>query len=570
MTTAPGNLVRMQSHAVGWRIALIGCVAGLVGCAQGAAAPYFAALEAADSDRPTGDDATPDGGVGPARSWDNSIDAGSAGTDDSRTTKPGSPNCGGTDSDGDGSPDCADACPDDSHKTKPGPCGCGKTDTDEDRDGTLDCDDVCPTDATKQDDEGECGCDVAEADRDADGTPDCTDMCPEDPDKTEAGDCGCGRVDEDRNADGKADCAVFEDGLVAAAFSHSCALGSNAKAYCWGAAGYGRLGSGDGVASNTPVAVVGLTDVVQVSSRGVDDIATSCAVLAAGGVRCWGYGAAGTMGNGSTTAANNSPVAVTGIVDALQVSAGTRHVCAVRSSGAVACWGLGALGRLGNGDSIDASTPVAVQGIDDALQVSASYENTCAARASGKVSCWGDRSYGRIGDGGAVAGSQLTPAMVSGLSDARQVSVGYQHSCAVLASGKVMCWGLRNNARIGDGGPASGNQLTPVAVTGITDATQVSAGYLHSCAVLASGKVMCWGYRVGGRMGDGDSAGGDQATPIAVMGITDAVQVVASYEHSCAKSAKGPVLCWGGNGSGRLGDGTTTVAYAPVKVSALP
>ena len=523
----------------------------LAGCARGAGA----ALEPHRSDARS---AARDAGVeADAAALGVSETCGSLGA----TTEPGA--CPIDPGPSSGPTDAADTATEDDGGT----CEAGEPDADQD--GTPDCGDDCPDDPDKIL-AGVCGCGVADGDRDGDGTDDCDDRCPDDADKTEPGACDCGLPDVDRTGDGDPDCAVQEDAFASAGYAHSCARGSDGKVYCWGAGGYGRLGNGSTADSSTPTPVAGLVDVVQVSNRGMNDRATSCAVLADGGVRCWGYGGRGTIGNGATVTANSMPLAVSGIDDALQVSVGGDHVCAVRGAGAVACWGEGASGKLGNGATSNTSTPVSVQWLGDALQVSAGDQHSCALRATGAVACWGLRDNGRLGDGGDTAGAQSTPAVVSGIDDAVQVSAGYQHSCAVRAAGTVACWGLRTNGRLGDGGATSGNQSTPVTVVGLDDAVQVSAGFQHTCAVRATGAVMCWGYRARGRMGDGATTGGDEPTPVAVSGIADAVQVVAGRAHSCAASAVGVVSCWGDNGNGRLGDGTTVATNSPVPVGALP
>lgn len=441
-------------------------------------------------------------------------------------------------------------------------------DADSDNDGTPDVDDECPDDADKAL-AGDCGCGMPETDSDADGTPDCSDSCPSDTDKLEPGDCGCGRPDTILDGDGNPVCVLAEEALVTAGFSRSCAVGSDRRAYCWGAGNFGQLGNGSTASSTTPVPVTALSNVLQVSSRGFGALEVGCAVLTSGGVHCWGYGALGGMGNNTTVAVNQAPVVVNGLTDATAIAVGSQHVCAARATGEVACWGQGNVGALGNGNTERQTEPVQVQGIADAVQISSGDQHSCAVRASGAIACWGSRTGGRLGDGGAESGNQLTPAVVSGISNGVQVSAGQFHTCAVRSNGTIACWGQRTDGKLGDGGAVSGNQSTPVPVAGIADAVQVSAGGRHSCAVRSTGAVVCWGQSAGGRLGDG-AATGAQATPVTVAGITDAVQVVAGAAHSCAALASGAVHCWGSGASGRLGDGSTGTATVPVAVTGLP
>jgi alpha-tubulin suppressor-like RCC1 family protein len=148
------------------------------------------------------------------------------------------------------------------------------------------------------------------------------------------------------------------------------------------------------------------------------------------------------------------------------------------------------------------------------------------------------------------------------------ISLGGRHSCAVLTDGKVMCWGLNsdgNYGQLGDGTTTTRN--TPVEVSGITSASRISLGYFHSCAVLTSGKVMCWGYNNYGQLGDGTT--NDRKTPVEVSGITNVSSVSLGYSHSCAVLTSGKVMCWGYNYYGQLGDGTTTDRKTPVEVSGI-
>lgn len=363
---------------------------------------------------------------------------------------------------------------------------------------------------------------------------------------------------------------LVEGSIVSAGFYHTCSAQPDGRAQCWGYQVYGRLGDGTNDTRHVPGPVLDLTGVIQVDNQGYDDIAFSCAATSSGKVWCWGNGAAGKLGNDSVTATNRTPVEVVGLSDATQVTVGDGHACALRQGGSIVCWGQGANGKLGNGAMTNSHVPVAVMNVTDAVQVSAGGRHTCAVRATGQVVCWGDRGNGRLGDGGSVAGNEVTPVTVSGIDDAVQVSSGSAHTCAVRASGQVMCWGDRGNGRIGNGGSVAGDELSPVAVTGIDDAVQVSAGFAHTCVSRASGGVACWGDRGHGRLGDGGSTAGDELTPVSVPGLDDIVQVSAGYWTSCAADSTSAVFCWGYNVFGMLGDDSTTQRPSPVSAVGLP
>ena len=323
----------------------------------------------------------------------------------------------------------------------------------------------------------------------------------------------------------------------------------------------------------------------------------TCALLAGGSVECWGDNAHGQLGigtHGGPSTCNGdpcatTPVAVPGISSATAISAGADHTCALLAGGSAECWGDNGDGQLGVGTSSGPSTcsgdpcaraPVPVRGIADATAIAAGGSHTCALLAGGRVDCWGYNGYGQLGVGTSSgprscaggAACATTPAAVRGIVDATAITAGNDHTCALLATGTVECWGYNFSAELGVGtssGPhfCTGGQwcsTTPVAVLGIANATAVVAGGDHTCALLAAGRVDCWGYNSYGQLGDGTSSGPETCefgvvrcakTPVAA-GTTGPTALAAGGDHTCALGAGGRVSCWGANSFGELGDGT--------------
>ncbi len=300
----------------------------------------------------------------------------------------------------------------------------------------------------------------------------------------------------------------------------------------------------------------------QVSAGG----AHTCAVTLTGGVQCWGRNTVGQLGDG-TTRARGAPVAVLGLSERVgMVSVGGGHTCAVTASGGVQCWGANGNGQLGDGTTSARLAPVAVVGLSHGVQaLSAGSNHTCALLDNGGVQCWGANGYGQLGDGTTTA--HLTPGDVVGLtSGVHALAAGYDHTCAIEGAGGAKCWGGGSSGELGNGVFVE-RQRTPVDVVDLAPGvTALSAGGAHTCAVTASGGAKCWGRNMDGQVGVDSPAsviwrptdGG--GLPIGVTGIA------AGYLHTCATLASGEAKCWGWNGDAQLGDGTTSTRRSPVAV----
>lgn len=379
---------------------------------------------------------------------------------------------------------------------------------------------------------------------------------------------------------------------LSAGRDYTCAVRASGAVVCWGNNYYGQLGDGTRMDRWTPVVVSGLTDAVEVSAGS----AHTCARRSTGGVACWGanyYGQLGDgtrghsmcdLGGGTLRDCSLTPVEVSGLTDAVAISVGGSRTCALRASGGVVCWGEVITGTASDARcdfGLCSLTPIPVWGLADAVEMSLGDDRWCAARESGAVVCWGGNDHGELGDG--TAHSIGAVVAVSGLTDAVEVSLGNWHTCARRAPGAVVCWGANYDGQLGDGAsthstcwPGIDCSLVPVAVSGLTDAVEVSASQQHTCARRASGAVVCWGY--GGELGDGSIShstcpfgdGDCSLTPVAVSGLTDAVEVSGGDVHTCARRASGAVVCWGRNMRGQLGDGTIADRATPVTVAPPP
>lgn len=293
----------------------------------------------------------------------------------------------------------------------------------------------------------------------------------------------------------------------------------------------------------------------------------TCALSALGRVRCWGDNANGQLGNGSTTD-RLTPADVTGFASgAAAISAGARHTCAVTTTGGVKCWGDNLRGQIGDNSTTNRLTPVDVSGLSSGVAaISAGGAHTCVLTSAGGVKCWGNNDDGQVGDNSGV--SRLTPVDVTGLATGvAAISAGRVHTCALMSAGGVKCWGYNFYGQIGDNTMSS--RFTPVDVSGVsTGVVAISSGADHSCALTSAGGVKCWGFNLDGELGDNSTT--IRLIPVNVSGLASGVMSIsAAYAHTCALTNAGGVKCWGSNGYGQLGDGSSTPRLTPVDVTSL-
>ena len=304
----------------------------------------------------------------------------------------------------------------------------------------------------------------------------------------------------------------------------------------------------------------------------------NCATTVAGGVVCWGGNSNGQLGDNSTTV-RPQPVNVIGLPfgsTAIAASHGTTsHTCAVVNASAK-CWGANDRGQMGDNSTTQRLTPVNVTGLGSGMsKISAGDGFSCALSTTGGIQCWGRNNNGQLGDGTAPpngsAPNQLVPVTVAGfgaMAGAIALTGSYDHACAVNSAGGAVCWGQNFGGRLGDGSGAN-FQNAPVNVTGLgSGVAAMATGSNHSCALTTSGAVKCWGDNGFGIIGNG-TTGLIEPAPLDVTGLGSGVTAISAGQfHTCALITGGSVKCWGANSLGQIGDGTTTQRLTPVQVIA--
>lgn len=302
----------------------------------------------------------------------------------------------------------------------------------------------------------------------------------------------------------------------------------------------------------------------------------TCALMPDGKAYCWGSGGDGQLGNGvnrSTpgivTADSPTPVAVIGGFKFALVSAGgSSHSCGLTIAGTAYCWGFGDQGQLGNGSKTlpapSSATPVPVVGGLTFKSISAggtaAIGHTCGITTVGETYCWGAGIWGQLGNGS--TDSTATPVLVSGGLTFASISAGVIQTCGVTISGATYCWGYNQFGQLGNG--TTTNSPTPVPVSGVgLTFTAVSLGDFHTCAVRANGAAYCWGGNGSGQFGNGTTT--NSTVPVPVSGGLTFTSINTGSGYTCGITTGGTAYCWGE--AGQLGNGTTTGSTAPVPIS---
>jgi alpha-tubulin suppressor-like RCC1 family protein len=325
----------------------------------------------------------------------------------------------------------------------------------------------------------------------------------------------------------------------------------------------------------------------------------TCALQSAA-LRCWGFNREGELGigNADTIGDNETPAAAPPADlgpgrTATAVSAGDFHTCAVLDDGSVRCWGFGQNGRLGIGSQVnigDDESPASVPPVNlgpghTAKAITAGGAHTCAILDDNTVRCWGYAFWGELGygnpdpdpatpteepmpldigdDPGETAA--VGPVNLGPGRSAKAISAGDLHTCAILDNDSVRCWGAGVDGQLGYGNQQNvGDRDTP-ASAGPVDlgpgrtAKAISVGNGFACARLDDASVRCWGFGLDGRLGYGNTASiGDNEAPGSVGPVKlgtnrTALAVTLGARHTCARLDDGNVRCWGYGPNGRLG-----------------
>lgn len=287
----------------------------------------------------------------------------------------------------------------------------------------------------------------------------------------------------------------------------------------------------------------------------------TCTLSAAGQVACFGHNVSGQLGPAPGVGYSNAtPTAVPLGGPAVAVAAGQQHTCVLMASGDVKCFGWNSHGQLGSpinagtGDANRDPITVDLDG-DSAVSIAAGGNSTCVVLSSGALKCWGSNFYGQLGTptNAGTGTPNPTPTTVDlGGELVSAVAVADTHTCALLASGDVSCWGRNDYGQLlrATGFGTTTPIPTPETIDFDGKAVEVDGGNGHTCVRLISGEVKCAGRNSYGQLANAAASGGFELVTAELAGDASLLGLGSTY--SCFVLVDASVKCGGTNSYGEI------------------
>jgi len=357
---------------------------------------------------------------------------------------------------------------------------------------------------------------------------------------------------------------------------HVCALLDRGALACWGANFKGESAATQPAQIRRPVLVAALTRPAVALAAGGRH---TCAILDDQNVTCWGANDFQQRGDVDAKARPApGPTVMVGakVIAAGDANTCALGTLGVTCWGANDFAQLAPSEGPETNPSVETSLPVVVDGLQPSglVDLGVGTRFFCARTQGGAVFCRGRNQQGQLGRGGQSLFEPSLARAIEAAPGAVRLAVGSRHVCAVTADGQITCFGANDAGQLGEaandaGEPASrpGEPRRVAMPAGLGGVESLAAGYEHTCAVVNGGAVICWGGNVFMQCGQDPALAGRSVPPTVVAGVADAVSIVASDHSTCALRKDGRVLCWGSNTNGTLGDGTLVGRHAPREVS---
>jgi hypothetical protein len=261
----------------------------------------------------------------------------------------------------------------------------------------------------------------------------------------------------------------------------------------------------------------------------------------------------------------------------VQISAGDFYTCATTSDNLFYCWGDYG---LANGSFSSTSTPTAVN-ISSAIGgatvksfISGSYI-ACLLSSVDKAYCWGINSQGQLGNNSTA--ESAIPVAVDASGDLsgktiKSISTSNQTTCAIASDDQAYCWGKNSMGELGNGSKTESHVPVAISMSGALSGKtikSISVNNGHSCVIASDNNAYCWGYNGTGQLGNNSTS--TSLVPVAVdtSGVLKGKTIKSisvGQQRSCAIASDDQAYCWGYGESGRLGNNLTKNSLVPVAV----
>jgi len=283
---------------------------------------------------------------------------------------------------------------------------------------------------------------------------------------------------------------------------------------------------------------------------------TSFVVRPNGSLLSWGGTRYGELGNGIADRDQITSTPVEILDDVVSIHGGWYQAMAIRSDGSLWGWGRNSAGVFGDGTREDRPYPAPIMGDVATVSISSSsVGHVLAVRTDGSLWAWGRNFHGQIGIGTNSSNDENEPQFI--LDNVIAVSAGNEHSMAIRIDNTLWGWGHRDPLGI------EVESLTmPYPAKIMDDVIAVSAGGMHTLAIRSDNSLWAWGRNGTGQIGNGTTT--NQYYPIRIM--ENVIAIATGGDHSVALTADGAVWTWGSNRAGVLGDGTNTRQLSPMRV----
>ncbi|MDR1032614.1 MAG: hypothetical protein LBL84_01230 [Candidatus Nomurabacteria bacterium] len=347
---------------------------------------------------------------------------------------------------------------------------------------------------------------------------------------------------------------------------HVLALSSTGDVWAWGSGGNGALGLGNTSSKSAPTHITELSDIIDIDA----DNQTSFAVDSSGNLYSWGRGSSYRLGTNSTSD-QTLPIEISPPPGKkyVAVSATDANGLALTDTGEVYSWGDCYYGSCGAGNNSRRQVPTKVDGLPSITKISAGRANGAAIDSTGKLWTWGGNNQGQLGVGGSGSvgtsygtttgnSSGNSPQTWNNFTDVKEICYGHAHAIAIKKDGSVWSWGHGSYGRIGNGSQST-NQYTPLQLTSISGGRSCYVSELHSQVVTDTNTLYSWGRNASYEIGSPKGASTSINSPLQILvGDVIAQSTIGTVSSHALLTGYRWVGGWGANGSGQIGDGTTT------------